>query len=227
MQNAQVGQIQPVREVRLPPGSEEQEDQKALDALSNSGHEDEMRAALAEAVAGLFAVELPEPRALDDLERTWLASLARLTVRARSAVERDRQSREIELPPTAEGPARMVKMLARLLGGLDAIGLEREVSLALVAKVALDSLPALRRSVLHCLAGLGDGEDLTTTRVAEALNLPTNTVRRGLQDLHAHGLVDCRPAAKQGEAHSWSLRAWTRERLHLATLPAKSPEAAK
>jgi hypothetical protein len=206
---------------RLPPGKDQDEDAKALDALSNSEHEETMRAELARAVCGLFATELHEPRGRSEDEDRWLVGLARLTVRARSAVERDRFTREIELPPTAEGPARLVKMLARLLSGLDAIGLERDDARALIAKIALDTLPALRRRILEHLRTCE--ESPTTSEVAEALNLPTKTTARGLEDLNAHRLIDCERGG-QGKANRWAMREWTRERLAGATYPAKSPK---
>jgi IclR helix-turn-helix domain len=208
---------------RLPAAADEHEDQKALDALKNAGHEATMRAELARAVAGLFVKDLPDTaRELDDSERHRLVSLARLAVRARSAVERDRYTREMELPPTSEGPARLVKMLSRLLAGLDVIGLERDHAWRVVTKITLDSLPALRRNVLVYLSA-AEGEPKTSD-VAEALGLPTNTVRRGLEDLAAHKLVTRHLAEKKGQADHWSLRDWTRERLATAGVPAKSPE---
>jgi hypothetical protein len=141
-------------------------------------------------------------------------------VRARSAVERDGYSREIELVPGSEAPTRLVIVLDRLLAGLDAIGLERAAAWQLLAKVALDSIPALRRAMLATLAESG-GEP-TTSELAEAVSHPTVTTRRALEDLAAHGVVH-RHSHGQGKAATWSLPDWTRERYEAAmTFPEMS-----
>ena len=51
--------------------------------------------------------------------------MSALVVRLRGAVERDRQSREIEAVLGAEGPARIGLCLERLLAGLDTLGVPR------------------------------------------------------------------------------------------------------
>ena len=81
---------------------------------------------------------------------------------ARSPIERDRYSREIELVPDPEAPARFALILASLLEGLYAIGVEREHAWKLVTKVAFDSMPAQRRQVIRLLAEV----ETTTTKMA-------------------------------------------------------------
>ena len=163
------------------------------------GAEHEMRVELREAVAGLFCNGLPLRAATtDEDDRERLVTLANLAVRCRSAVERDGYSREIELVPHAELPARLVKVLARMMAGLDAIGAERRQSWELVTKMALDSIPALRLAVIRKLS---DSDKLETDAIGVAVGHPTQTTRRALEDLEAHGIVDRDTA---GKAHSWS-----------------------
>ena len=78
-----------------------------------------------------------------------LVALAVLAVRCRSAVKRDGRDREIELIPEPEAPTRLVVQLARLLAGLRRIGARDEQAWRIVRKVALDSIPDLRRNVLE------------------------------------------------------------------------------
>src|SRR5205085_12027155 len=139
---------------------------------------------LRDAVTGFFAgLELSEdPPELDDADVERLVALANLVSRARSAVERDGYSREVELVPDAEAPGRLVGVLARMLDALRVIGAPDPWSL--VVKVGLDSMPAQRRTVLeHALTV----EAATTKTAATMLGLPTVTVRRVLEDLTAHG----------------------------------------
>lgn len=192
---------------RLP----EPTDKQAERALEYVGEQETiMRRELAEAVAALFAGRRNEPQPLADHERRSLIDVAGLVTRARSAIERDRFTREIELVPGAEGPARLVRTLERLLAGLDSLGCDRQLALQVVRRVALDCIPMLRRRALERLADSPAPE--TTKTVAETLDLPTNTVRRVLEDLTAYGLV-ARYGKGEGNADTWTLDDRARSRL--------------
>jgi hypothetical protein len=94
-----------------------------------------------------------------------------------------------------EGPARLGLCLERLFMGLVAIGLDRAKALRIVEAVALDSVPQNRRRAFMLL-----NEKPTPTReVAEAMNLPTNTTRRILEDITAQRLA-VRTCEKKGAA---------------------------
>jgi hypothetical protein len=103
--------------------------------------------------------------------------------------------------PEAEPPARLAKALWRLLEGIIAIGVDRETAWQVVTKTALDCMPSRRRIVLQLLV---DGEELTTTQVAERADQPTHTVRLALEDLTAHRLAMRKPQG-QGRADRWYL----------------------
>jgi hypothetical protein len=180
-------------------------------ALQHVGRESTMRDELAKAVEAV----------LTDVDKGWLTAeadeetterlvrIATLAVRCRSAVERDGYTREVQLVPEAEAPARLALVLLRLLNGLRAIGLATDAAWPLVLKCALDSMPALRRKVLEDL--LRRDMAASTTQVAEAVKHPTNTTRRALEDLDAHGIAQ-RIAQGSGLADLWQLTAWARDR---------------
>jgi Bifunctional DNA primase/polymerase, N-terminal/Primase C terminal 1 (PriCT-1) len=192
---------------RLPEALEEQAER----ALAHTGElEAQMRQELADAVAALFAGERREPRPLDDAERRELVGLAALVARARSPVERDRHTREVELVPGAEGPARLAVTLERLVAGLDALGCRRDLALRVVRRVGLDSMPALRRQLLEQLCA--SPEPVATPTLAVAVHTPTNTVRRTLEDLTAYRLVT-RAKQDQGKPDLWQVVDWARERF--------------
>jgi hypothetical protein len=183
---------------RIPPAGPEQ----ATRALDHAGQGTlTMRRALADAVAGLFAAARRDPQAITEQEKESLVKWASLAVRLRSTVERDRQSRDIESVHGAEGPARLVLTLERLLAGLDTLGCDRQTALAVVERVALDSVPPLRRRAFDFLAT--QTGPVETRIVAEALALPTNTVRRVLEDLAAYSL-SVRAGGGQGVADTWT-----------------------
>jgi hypothetical protein len=162
-------------------------DLQAREALRHAGRERQMRTELAEA-ARAVVTNLQQPRERTEKETDRLIALATFVVRARSAVERDGYSREIELVPGAEAPTRLVIVLDRILAGLDAIGCSRADALRVVTKAALDSVPALRLAVLAALADQPGSID--TNAVAAAVRHPAQTTRRALEDLVAHGLVE-------------------------------------
>ncbi len=194
-------------------------DEQARRALAHAGHEMTMRAELSEAVARLFADGLPaSPRELDSDEQDRLVSLVTLIVRCRSAVERDSYTREVELIPDAEAPTRLIVVLQRLLAGLSAIGVGRAKAWDVACQVALDSIPAIRRAVLHELHAAE--AELTTADVATAIGYPTQTTRRALEDLAAHRIVNRAPGG-QGKADQWTLTSWARER-YARTVPETS-----
>jgi hypothetical protein len=161
-----------------------------------------MRKELTEAVAALFAGPRREPRELSDPELDELEEFVWLAVRLRSAVERDRTSREVEYVHGTEGPARLGLTLERLLAGLDALGLDRARAFDVVRRIALDSVPPLRRRAYTWLAAQQTPQ--ATTAVAAAIGLPSNTARRVLEDLAAYRLAT-RDSQGQGKADLWTV----------------------
>ena len=87
-------------------------------------------------------------------------------------------------------------------------GVERKIALDVVMSVALDSTPPVRRSIYRYLCqplnplnppppNAAALATRSTKEVAEAMGLPTSTVRRGLEELTSYGLADHHPQ-KQG-----------------------------
>jgi len=183
------------------------EDQQAARALDHQGSEPIMRKELSQAVSSLFnGLTLSEPQIIEGPERARLVALATLAVRCRSAVERDGHTREVELIPDSEAPGRLALALSRLLAGIVAIGAPRLEGWRVIQKVALDCVPALRLRVMRMLFNTISTVD--TTRVATVVRYPTQTTRRALEDLTAHGVVK-RTSGGQGRPDMWRLSDWT------------------
>ena len=169
-----------------------------------------MRRELSDAVTNLLDRPLPLPRPLDETERDRLITLTTFAVRARSAVERDGYSREIELIPDPEAPTRLIIVLERLLAGIDIIGADRTEAWRIVTKVALDSIPATRRAVIDLLAHADD--EVETPKVAEELGYPTATAKRALEDVTAHGIARRVTRGSGKKADTWKLTQWAMDR---------------
>ena len=112
-------------------------------------------------------------------------------------------SREIEAVYGAEGTARLGLTLERLLAGLDTLGLERATALDVVEGIAMDSVPPTRRQAYEFLQDIAPA-DSETAAVAKHMGLPTNTVRRVLEDLAAYGLVE-RTGQGPGKPDLWCI----------------------
>lgn len=199
-------------------------DAQAERAMANFGKEQQMRAELADITTRFFAerhgINLPM-RDLYDTEQKRIIDLANIGVRCRSAIERDNHTREILLIPQPEAPGRMAGVLRRMLAGLDVIGVDAETTWRILSKLALDSMPALRRaSIDHLLTGQ-PGEPFTTSQIAEAIEHPTNTTRRALEDLTGFGIVTRHPGGN-GNPDRWQLSKWSRSRWPTGGVPEMS-----
>jgi hypothetical protein len=173
---------------RLPAlGSSEQE-KMAAKAAANSCNESGKKA-LADGVRdfinGLSIPSvLPNPEA-SELE--FLLGLATLIARCRSAVTRNNYTREIELVHAVEEPARLMRQLLQLEGGLSVIGVPPDWRHTIVRKVALDCIPPLRYRLVDELAR--SSEPLDLKRLVDATAYPKTTAWRAIDDLRAHGIV--------------------------------------
>ncbi|MBM3744855.1 MAG: hypothetical protein FJW34_03540 [Acidobacteria bacterium] len=193
--------------------------QQAGRAMWHTGQERNMRRELSEAVKELFAsLVLPPVKMPEGGLKDRIIGLACLAAQGRSAVERDSHTREVELIPESEAPGRLAIGLARLYGGMRAIGIAHAEAWRLTAKVGLDCLPAVRRAVLETLlAAIGP---MDTPEVAAAVRYPTTTARRALEDLAGHGLIEREPGGGR-KPDSWGVTPETRELVENAglTLP--------
>jgi hypothetical protein len=106
--------------------------------------------------------------------------------------------------PPSSARTRLGLTLERLLAGLDTLGVNRTTGLDVVEAIAKDSVPPLRRRAYEWLEA-GGYAGAGTPDIATALDLPTNTVRRALEDLTAYGLVR---REKIGKADTWFRREW-------------------
>jgi hypothetical protein len=188
------------------------EDQLAARALEHQGSEAAMRKELSRDVSNLFSgLTLNKPEALVGDEKTRIIALATLSVRCRSAVERDGRTRDIELIAESESPGRLVLALSQLLAGVTAIGAHRSDAWQVVTKVALDCIPALRFRVIQRLAEATRA--METAVVADLVNCPLQTTRRALEDLTLHGVVS-RIGEGQGKGGLWYLSDWTKRKCN-------------
>jgi hypothetical protein len=173
---------------------------QACHALQHIGIEAASRRALRDRVRAFFGgLHETMPDISDSAVR--LSALASMAACCRSAVERDGYHREIELAPPSECPARLALALARLYAGMRMIGVGDAECWRLLARIARDCVPHVRRRMLDILTSK---RPQTTTDIAQTAGYPTSTTRRALEDLTVHRMVE-RRAMGQGRADEWDL----------------------
>ena len=158
-------------------------------ALSKSRAEG-WRETLAEHVRDFFDdLELhfrePVPRRLfTDSERIRIHELATMAVRCRSGVTRDNYSKEIIGARESELAVRLATVLAQLLVGMGIVGVPAKTQWKLLAKVAMDSMPRLRKMVIQAIAQ----KPRTSEELKAILGCSLSVVKRVVEDLAVHDI---------------------------------------
>ena len=180
-------------------------------ALRSTEQETAMRAELAQAMTGLIAGANQDLvyGTLSENDRDRIKGLAVFTARTRTAIERDGYTKELLVLPQPEGPARLVKALRRLYGGLCALSVDEDTRWDLLRRVAVDCAPAMRTPVLREL--LKHTEPQRTIDIARNVGMVTKTAHQLLDDLV---LLKIAERTKQGSADNspdlWSASDWLR-----------------
>ena len=180
-------------------------------ALSHGGRETAMRGELADALGGLVAHADTSQvnRPLSGEERSKLITLAAYTARARAAVARDHHH-DVLYMPQPEGPGRLVKAYARLLGGLEAISCDQASVWMALTRIATDSAPAMRTMLIREL--LGRTAPATTSDLALNAGMVSKTAGRYLEDLSLLGLAEhSKRSAADNAVGMWEASEWLRD----------------
>lgn len=180
-------------------------------ALNNSGHEEVMRSEIATIVGKFFIQNFSDqklsnvsfPATFQDL----LIALADVTTTIRSRVPRQWKSEALEYLPNPEVGTRLAKQLSQLAKGVALLRGDTTISnsvFELIKRVALDSVPALRRKVLEALFYFSDFA--STEEISEQCGLPTKSVKLILEDFTLFGVTERKTNHKErGKPHVWRL----------------------
>ena len=176
-------------------------------ASEGAGHESEMREEMAQAFGGFLAqysAEAPSysdaPIPSDILEQ--IRAVGDITAKLRSGVARDRHHSVLYVSEPEIG-TRLTKQLLKLCRAATCLYGHREASkdeLALVHRVATDSIPRARMSLARALF---NSKDFTTSRhLGDMATLPTSSATTHLEDMWVLGLVE-----RKGEGTNFVWRA--------------------
>lgn len=171
-------------------------------AIANTRHEEQMRAELADAVAGIMAgLNLIDHEVTDD-EIDQLIAAADLVTRARTGVDFDYRGDVIDAH-APEMPTRFAKQLTQVVRGGLAIGMSRPGVMALAIRCARDSMPPLRLAIVDDVAA---HPGASVQEVRRRINKPRNTVDRQLQALHMLEVLTVDEEARPQGGTIWRYR---------------------
>jgi hypothetical protein len=156
-------------------------------ALANRGSETEMRKELSEAIGGIVLHAATEVEPLNEKETERLLKAADVVTLARTGVERDYQGNVIDAH-MPEMPTRFAKQLAQVVVGGISIGMTREAAVTLALRIAHDSIPPLRLSIMIDVA-INPKSRPGDTR--HRLSKPWRTTQREMEGLHMLGILRC------------------------------------
>ena len=157
--------------------------------------------------------EIPK---IDDKLRQQLLKLSNLATMARSDVERNYRSPQMEITDVhpAEAPARFAGQLQNYAKSLMIINWNEtgkmeltEEDEVILYKIALDSINKSRRLAMQELSKY---DMIATSGLATKLGMPTNTVRRWLEDLVALQVAD-RQKGSGSHGDKWVIKDEYRE----------------
>ena len=173
-------------------------EEAGMQALANVGREVQMRAELAEVVAGALAGVRPERAVLSGTDNRDLMHFADLVTLVRTAVKADFKGEPLEAHQP-EAPTRFAKTLAQVARGALSLGVDHDRAMELARRVAHDSMPPMRRRVLEAVVADPGG---TTADYVKAVQESRSTVDRTLKELLALKLLSITELA-YGERTRW------------------------
>jgi hypothetical protein len=147
----------------------------------------------------------PELPVLDTHDKQRLIAFSQIAARGRSTVIRDPYSHDVVERSVGEYPIRLGRQFGQLLRALRYIGVDDDDAWRIIRKCSFDSMPGTRRTVLMSLfRGAAHMPE-----IAGITNIGQSTVRRSLEELKIHRLVD------HAESY-WEVSEWTKDRLREA-----------
>jgi hypothetical protein len=182
---------------RAPAADRKESSRRSLHVKDETEMRDELQRAVFEYMRDLDVSVRPEmPQDVEDR----IVNVADIVTWARTAVYRDRFTRDIEVAPEPEGTPRFAKQLGSLWRALVVMG--HEDPLGLVCRVALDSMPPARATALMKLATDGN---VSTNDLRKATRLSQTASRRVMEDLEALRLVEIVERGSGTKASTWGL----------------------
>jgi len=190
---------------RCPEISQREEAERCMKVLEGSTIEKEAK--IAKAAKKVLSMQVT-PVTLSSHLRKIIINVAMFVARARTSVQRNTYTKEAEIP-SPEVAARLTKQLADLARGVAMARSKTKVTkneIAVVCKVAYDSLPLKRIKLIKCLLKYYP-DWVTATKLANDLSFGDRSVRQWLDDLLLLKIVKKKlwDTSRFGVTYCWKL----------------------
>lgn len=187
--------------------------ERAIRAMDDLVAQGVMREAFAEFLDSINMIPIEDIK-FDKETYSDITRLAELSTRARSAVDRDKRTGDITMVHAMEMPIRLAKQLVSMGYGLVTINKNSDLESKLIGydrkilyKIALDSIPQQRKQVMIELTKYQDSDQKS---LGAAIGIPSDSVRRALEELRAFHVVDM---VMFGNMIKWKMKEEYREIL--------------
>jgi hypothetical protein len=202
-----VGSMQAVGErfLRYQPQSGNQR-AKIDRAVGNTHREEKMREELSTTAQRVLAGASKKPPRHSKQVQKLLVNLAHVLAVARTEVARNGYTKEISYMPLPEVGSRVVKQLLTLMQGVAMLNQHATIGpheFCIAQRVAADTLPSKRRSILRVLSRTTT--PVTADHLRTETKLPLSTLRYSLEDMELLGIVE-HESEVEGKATTMSYR---------------------
>lgn len=126
-------------------------------------------------------------RELGDAETLRIIRMASVAAMCRSAVPRDPFRHEVMGVPETENFARISTQLSQLFVGMEYVGVSEPERWRVLAKVALDSMPLMRRLIIREAVKSKQGAGYV--QLVKCVGASEAVITRAVEDLALHGVV--------------------------------------
>ncbi len=177
-------------QVRMKPVDEMQCAKRAMETSGKETSHRQEIAALMKLLLDEVLVGLAMPGMSEGISNK-LAALATICVRARTAISRDRYTRDFDYVPEPEAPPRFAKQLTLLAHGLAVLRGNEKVAVKdfeTVKRVAFDCMPRVRSRLLQLM--MEGQRKISASEAMEELRLSKNVVYRLLEEMVALRLLE-------------------------------------
>lgn len=127
-------------------------------------------------------------RELTPTEMSRLVAMGELAARCRSAVVRDWREHEVIGVRETEAGVRLALALGQLLIGMEAIGVAPAERWAHLGRIALDSMPRLRRIIINA-AYAGNSHGATLNYLMDLTGTSETWLLKAVEDLQIHNIL--------------------------------------
>lgn len=124
-------------------------------------------------------------REITGQEHIRIHDIATIAVRCRSAVARDNFNKEILGTKQTELTTRIASVLSQLMLGMERIGVPASIRWTLMSKIAMDSMPHMRKVAIESVAS----SSITMETLTHVLGCDPNPVKRMVRDLEVQGIL--------------------------------------